>query len=96
MYCHILMTVLGIAVRLRRFRYSVSEDEAARFVADNRCISEFLNIYEPEGVTFGEKAMGLARFFRWLKVDKGVELAPSDFLNTHLRKTKADSVSARV
>jgi integrase len=82
-------------VRRRHFQYSVSESEAAEFVADNRCIREFLNMYEPGGVSFGEKAIGLAMFFRWLKVVKDIDIAPAEFLNTHLRKSKIDRVEDR-
>jgi len=95
MYCHILKTVLGIYLRRSRFRYSVSEAEAERFVEENRCIHEFLNMYDSDGVTYGEKSIGLARFFRWLEVVKHIELSPSNFLNTHLQKTKANSVEER-
>jgi integrase len=52
-------------------------------------------MYEEGGVTFGEKAMGLARFFRWLRVVKGIEIVPSDFLNTHLQKSKTNNVEER-
>jgi hypothetical protein len=77
-------------VRRSHFRYNVSEPEAVRFAEDNSCIREFLNMYEAGGVSFGEKAIGLARFFRWLKVVKGIEITPPGFLNTHLQKSKTE------
>jgi hypothetical protein len=58
-------------------------------------VRDFLNRYEGNGVTFGEKAVGLARFFRWLKVVKGSDLSPSQFLNLHLEKRSANSVKER-
>ena len=59
---------------MRRFRYSVSEGEVARFVGANQCVGEFLNRYERDGVSYGEKAVGLARFFQWLKIMKDLDL----------------------
>lgn len=56
---------------------------------------DFLNRYEENSVTFGEKAVGLARFFSWLKVVKGLDLGASEFLNMHLKKKAANSVEER-
>jgi integrase len=69
-----------------RFRYSVSRVEVDDFIKSNACVRDFLNRYEGNGVSYGEKAVGLARFFRWLKVVKGLQLSPSQFLDTHLAK----------
>jgi hypothetical protein len=80
---------------LRRFSYSVSEKEVSCFVAGNRCVQEFLNRYEQGGVSYGEKAVGLARFFRWLKVVKGRDLNPAEFLNLHLQRRAAGSIEER-
>jgi integrase len=82
-------------VKRRHFSYSVSESEAVTFAEDNSCIREFLNMYDLGGVSFGEKAIGLARFFSWLKVVKNIEISPADFLNTHLRKSKTNLVEER-
>jgi hypothetical protein len=80
---------------VKRFSYSVSEVEVARFVDENRCVREFLNRYEEDGVSWNEKGFGLARFFRWLKVVKGLDLSPSDFLNLHLKKRAAATIEER-
>ena len=80
---------------MRRFRYSVSEAEVTRFVAKNHCVTEFLGRYEKDGLSYGEKAIGLARFFCWLKVVKGLDLSPSQFLDLHLKKRSADSIEER-
>lgn len=77
---------------MKRFRYSVSENEVVRFLGENQCVREFLNRYEEGGVTWSEKAVGLARFFRWLKVVKGLDLSPSEFLNMHLKKRAATTI----
>jgi integrase len=66
-----------------------------QFVAANECIAEFLRKYESDGVSWGEKAMGLARFFRWLKVVKGLELSPTEFLNVHLEKRQGRTIEER-
>jgi len=65
------------------------------FVEAYSVVGEFLNKYEADGVTYGEKAFGLVRFFRWLRVVKDVELSPSEFLNTHLQKRATRSVEDR-
>ena len=82
-------------MRARRFSYSISEGEVVGFVESNQCVREFLNKYEKDGISYWEKAVGLARFFRWLDVVKGVELSPSQFLNLHLQKRSANSVEER-
>lgn len=61
----------------------------------NGCVRDFLNRYEENSVTFGEEAVGLARFFRWLRVVKGLQLSSSQFLNLHLEKRSANSVEDR-
>ncbi|MCJ7768554.1 hypothetical protein MUP79_09210 [Candidatus Bathyarchaeota archaeon] len=79
---------------VRRFAYTVSGVEVKQFIVDP-VVKEFLNRYEAGGVTYGEKAVGLARFFCWLKVVKGVDLSPNRFLNAHLKKRAASSVEDR-
>lgn len=80
---------------MQRFRYSVSEVNVHEFVRENACVGEFLNRYEKDGVTYYEKAVGLARFFRWLRVVKGMDLSPSEFLDLHLKKRAEASVKER-
>ena len=53
--------------RQPRFKYSVSEAEVEEFVDSNACARKFLNRYDKNVKTYEEKAVGLARFFRWLK-----------------------------
>jgi hypothetical protein len=55
----------------------------------------FLNRYECGGVSYGDKAVRLARFFRRLKVVKGLGLTLSQFLDLHLKKRFADSIGGR-
>lgn len=80
---------------MRRFRYSVSEADVRGFVEGDPVVREFLNRYVEGGVTYGEKAVGLARFFRWLHVVKGLDLSPSEFLDRHLQARNARSVAER-
>lgn len=82
-------------VRVRRFRYSVSEGDVERFVAANGCVRDFLSKYAENKGTFYEKATGLARFFRWLQIVKGLDITPSVFLNTHLKKRSGSTVEDR-
>jgi integrase len=82
-------------VRKCRYLYSVPGVEAAAFVVGNDCVRDFLCRYEADGGTYYEKSMGLVRFFQWLKVVKGLELSPSEFLNLHLKKRKTDNIEER-
>jgi hypothetical protein len=59
-----------------RFSYSVSEGEVGRSVRDNKCVSRFLNKYGRGEITYTEKVVGIARFFCWSKVVKGLDLGP--------------------
>ena len=79
---------------MRRFAYSVSGVEVARFAQDS-VVREFLNRYEEGGITYQEKAIGLARFFCWLRIAKGLNLSPSGFLDLHLKKRAATSIEDR-
>jgi integrase len=73
----------------------VSEADVAEFVEGNACVRDFLNRYDDDGTTYVEKAVGLARFFRWLQVVKGLKLTPEEFLDTHLQKRSGNSVEGR-
>jgi len=82
-------------LRVRRFGYSVSLGEVERFVLENECVRDFLSRYEWGGFSWLEKAVGLCRFFKWLRVVKGLSLSPREFLDLHLRKRGAESVEER-
>ena len=82
-------------VRIPRFSYSVSEGDVAEFIERNACVRDFLNKYDSDASTYTEKAVGLARFFRWLKVVKNQDITPEEFLDRHLAKRSAKSVQAR-
>jgi len=78
-----------------RLPYSCSLPEIARFVDANQCVQRFLNQYEKGGVTYSEKSVGLAKFFSWLKLVKGLDLTPNMFLNLVLQKRTAKTVENR-
>lgn len=82
-------------MRVRRFGYSVSLADVERFVGENECVREFLSKYAVDGKTWLEKAVGLARFFKWLRVVKGLDVSPKEFLDLHLSKRNAGSVEER-
>jgi len=84
-----------LCLRRGRFGYSVSLGDVECFVGGDGCVGEFLRRYEFKSVTWWEKAVGLARFFRWLDVVKGLRLSPKEFLDLHLQKRNADSVEER-
>jgi hypothetical protein len=80
---------------LKRFSYSVSAKEAEAFVARYGCVRQFLNRYDKGSVTYVEKSVGLCRFFRWLKVVKGLDFEPNQFLDLHLQKRGSLSIDDR-
>ena len=82
-------------VRIPRFSYSVSEGDVAEFIERNACARDFLNKYDSDASTYAEKAVGLTRFFRWLKVVKNQDITPEEFLDRHLAKRAAKSVKDR-
>jgi integrase len=81
--------------RALRLPYSCSLSEITAFVDANKCVQHFLNQYEKGGVTYFEKSVGLAKFFRWLKIVKGLDLLPNEFLNMVLQKRSAKTVENR-
>ena len=81
-------------LREHKFKYSVTKQEVNEFIAANDCIREFLNKFQAP-VSREEKAVGLARFFKWLRVVKKLDMSPSEFLDTHLDKTNVKSVEER-
>lgn len=85
----------AVVLRYHRFAYSVSLDEAEAFVRENGCVRDFLAKYCWGDQTWLEKAAGLARFFKWLKVVKGLNISPKDFLNLHLQKRNSLDIEER-
>jgi integrase len=79
----------------RKFDYGVTQELVAEFVQANACVRDFLNKYDEASATFRAKAMGLTRFFRWLKVVKGLDLTPAQFLNLHVEKRSSSNVIER-
>lgn len=77
------------------FKYGVSHAEIEEFTAKHECIADFLNQWTKGGFTYVEKSVGLVRFFRWLKVVKGIDVMPSEFLNMHIDKRSAQTVEER-
>lgn len=81
-------------MRKHKYRYSVTQKEVEEFIVANPSIREFLNKF-PAKSSYEEKAVGLARFFKWLRVDKHLDISPSEFLDKHLEKTMMKSVKER-
>jgi integrase len=81
--------------RQYKYVYSVSAEDVADFIKKNECIRGFLNQYEVDSVTYGEKAVGLCRFFRWLQVARDINVSPLQFLNLHLQKKTSMDVEER-
>jgi hypothetical protein len=70
--------------------------EFSNFVKKYPAVRHFLNKYDADGITFFEKATGLCKFFRWLKVVKGLDLTPSQFVDLHLQKRGSRSLDERM
>jgi len=71
----------------------VSRGEVEEFVRRSVCVSEFLSRYE--GTTFWHYASELCRFFKWLRVVKGLRFSPEGFLEEHLRRRGSSRVEDR-
>ena len=73
----------------------VSDVEVVRFVDGNRCVASWLGKYMsgPRGGLSGSKlnkARILCRFFKWLRVVKGISLSPHELLKFQAKKRKSD------
>jgi integrase len=67
-----------------KYRYSAAREEIAAFVEANSAVQAFLGKFadgkEQPYSTYNNYARSLCMFFKWLRVVKGLELSPSEFL----------------
>ena len=73
--------------------YGVSRAELAKFVSDNRCVADWLGKFT--GRTVGNYANVLCRFFKWLRIVKGIDILPLRLLNERLKASNGDDIEAR-
>lgn len=79
---------------------SVSMGEVAEFVKDNPYVANWLRKFRsgPKGGISGSKlnkVRMLCRFFKWLHVVKGIDLAPDELLDRQLQLRQSNSVKDR-
>jgi len=78
----------------------VSRGEIQEFVEGNSCVSSWVGKYRsgPEGGLSGSrlsKAGILCRFFKWLRVVKGVSVEPRDLLERQLKLRQSSNIEDR-
>ena len=78
-----------------RFEYGLSQKQVDDFIEKNASIREFLNQYKANESTYTKHAVGLCRFFSWLKMEKEIDISPTQFLNMHIQKRNTDDVDGR-
>ena len=89
-------------------RLEVSKVEIAEFVEENPCVKDWLRKFRLSVLDEREKKRGerlsgsrlnkarmLCRFFRWLRVEQGVDLRPLELLDRQLRLRKTASIKDR-
>lgn len=82
-------------VRQSKYRYSISEKAVKQYTEIYPCVKEYLNQFIETESTHYEKSIGLVRFFNWLKIVKGIEITPVEFLNRHIKNRATDSIEER-
>lgn len=76
----------------KHYTYGITRPEVETAVATDSLLSDFLNQYNKETSTYWQKAEGLVRFFKWLKIKKALTLSPAEFLDNHVKKRRSNSV----
>jgi len=71
--------------------YGVSKGEIERFVRDSEVVQVWVDRY----VERYENAHRLCRFFKWLRVVKGIDVSPKEFLNELIRLRGSRDVEER-
>jgi len=77
----------------RKYDYGVSRGEVDAFVSENLCVRQFLGKYaEATQYNFSRY---LCMFFKWLRIRKGLELKPAEFLQILSEKRQSVKVEDR-
>ncbi len=79
-------------VRLR-YVYGVFKGDLERFVGENRVVRDWVGKYEER--TGRNKARVLCRFFKWLRMERGIHLSPREMLNEQIALRSSDSIEDR-
>ena len=78
-----------------RYPYGVGKQEVETFVEANPCVQDFLGKYKNSEKSQFFSARSLCMFFKWLRIRKGIELPPEEFLNVLLKKRSSVKVEDR-
>jgi integrase len=76
-----------------RYDYGVTREEIDRFVRENTCVQRFLKKYAAS--TQFSFSRYLCMFFKWLRLRKGLELKPTEFLQILAEKRQDKSIEER-
>ena len=76
-----------------RTEYGVSRDLVERFVEENEVVREWVARFSGENVY--ASAYKLCRFFKWLKMERGVELSPKELLNEQIGLRSSQKIQDR-
>ena len=74
----------------RKYDYGVSRSEVDAFVSENLCVRQFLGKYSES--TQYNFSRYLCMFFKWLRIRKGLELKPGEFLQLLSEKRQSKQV----
>lgn len=77
----------------RRYDYGVCRAEVDVFVSENLCVRQFLGKYS-ESTQYNFRRY-LCMFFKWLRIRKGLELKPAEFLQVLCEKRQSVQVEDR-
>ena len=84
-----------------RLVYGVSHSDVEEFISRNSFVANWLKKYAPapRGQWLSgsrlNKARLLCRFFRWLRIEKGIDIAPKELLNRQLQLRQSKNVEDR-
>jgi integrase len=78
-----------------KFKYTVPLTQVTKYVQAHPGVQEYLNQFIESKNTYYEKSVGLVRFFNWLKIIKGIDLTPTEFLNLHIKKRATNDIEER-
>lgn len=84
----------GSREHLKKYSYSVDSEQVKNFVKKNRCVENYLKSYEKKSY-YRSWAGSIVRFFNWLKIVKGIDVSPEEFLNQHLKHRGSENVVDR-
>jgi len=77
----------------RKYEYGVERGEIEAFVGENLCVEQFLRKYaDSSRYNFSRY---LCMFFKWLRIRKGLELKPNEFLQILSEKRQSKVVEDR-